>query len=194
LKLCVDELCATIDCVFFGFQSDLHDMVTRVRNPLMHPKFVLSKIFSGKNIDDPKATLNLNYNLHPSLDPAAQSLEYSTIRLQIATETLLSRYGAGVVDKTAEVTRLTDAVVLLYAMYAATARASRAYCIGLRNADYEMLLANTFCLDNAKQIWQLVKDIDKGTHELNDYNYEKVGKKLFASNKYFLEHPLTRNF
>jgi acyl-CoA dehydrogenase family member 9 len=169
-------------------------MVTRVRNPMFHPRYILGKLFSGKSIDEPKSTLKLNYSLHPSLDPAAQCIEYSTIRLQIGAETLLSRYGAEVVDKTNEVMRLTDAVVILYAMYATTARASRSYCIGLSNADYEMLMANTFCLEGAEKILALVKDIDRGAYQLNDYNYDKIGKKLFESKKYYLEHPLTRNF
>lgn len=145
-------------------------------------------------MDNPKITMNLGYNLHPSLDPAAQWLEQSIKRIQIATEVGLARYGPGIIERQLDVIRLTDAVVLSYAMFASVARASRAYCIGLRNADYEMLIANAFCLDATEKIKQLTKEIENGEYLSNDNNLAKIAKQTFKSKGYFSEHPLTRNF
>lgn len=74
-------------------QETLHHVVSKVRNPLYNPAFMFRRLFDSQNIDQPKCTLQLNHYLHPSLDPAAQWLEHSVLRLQAATEITLTRHG-----------------------------------------------------------------------------------------------------
>lgn len=172
----------------------LNEDVKKIRNPLSNPSFVFSKLFKMNPIDSPKQTMNLNFNLHPSCDAAAQWLEYSIIRLQSGTEMLLTRHGPQIIDFQIEILRLSEAATLCYAMFAAVARASRAYCIGLQHADYEMLTASAFCLDASERVKSIVLDIQKGEFLTNDKNYKKLAKQLFKSKGYFSEHPITRNF
>lgn len=160
----------------------------------MNPSFIFRRLFETQNIDDPKSTMNLNHFLHPSLDPAAQWLEHSVVRLQLATETLLSRYGVQIMDKQVDIKRLTECAVLTFAMFASVARASRSYCIGLEHADYEMLMASTFSYDGMRTVRQLVVDMQEGPYMTNDLNHQKISKQLFKSKGYFAVHPLVRNF
>lgn len=176
------------------FQLDIHETVKKVRNPLMNPGFIFGRVFERRNYENPKLILKLNHSLHPSLDPAAQWLELSILRLQLGTEQLLSRHGPEIVNKQVEIMRLAECGILVYAMFCAVSRASRAYCIGLRHADYEMLIASAFCLDGCEKVKSLIKEIAEGPFLTNDHNYEKIAKQLFKSKGYFLEHPLTRNF
>lgn len=161
----------------------------------MNPAFIFRRLFETQhNIDEPKSDLNLNHFLHPSLDPAAQWLEHSVVRLQSATETLLSRYGVQIMDKQVEVKRLTDCAVLTFAMFASVARASRAYCIGLQHADHEMMMASTFSYDSMRVVRQCVGTMQEGPYLTNDMHHQKISKQLFKSKGYFAVHPLMRNF
>lgn len=173
---------------------NLQDIVRKVRNPLLNPSFIFKRLFETQSVENPKSTLSLNHYLHPSLDPAAQWLEHSVIRLQTSTETLLSRYGVQIMDKQVEIMRLSECAVLTYAMFATVARASRAYCIGLQHSDFEMLMSSAFSYDSMRAIKQRALDMREGPYMTNDMNHQKISKQLFKSKGYFAVHPLTRNF
>lgn len=71
-------------------------------------------------------------------------------------------------------------------------RASRSYCIGLQNADMEMMLATSYCnyaVDRVKANVNRILRLDT-----NDATYRNVTKKMFKFKDYYLKHPLTRNF
>lgn len=151
-------------------------------------------MFDRRNIENPKRTLNINEYLHPSLDPAACWLEESILRHQLGTETLLSRYGPEIMQKHIEIIRIAESAILIYAMFASISRASRAYCIGLKYADYEMLTTSTFILDASVRVKELAIEIAKGPFATNDSNLLELSKQVLKSRGYFLEHPTTYNF
>lgn len=175
-------------------QHSIHELVKKVRNPLLNPSFIFKRLFESQNIDQPKSTLNLNHYLHPSLDPAAQWLEHSICRLHASTETLLSRYGVEIMDRQVEMLRISECAMLSFGMFASIARSSRAYCIGLQHSDFEMLMSSAFAYDAMSAIKRRAVAIREGPYITNDMNHQKVAKQLFKSNGYFAVHPLTRNF
>lgn len=175
-------------------QSLLHEEVKKVRNPLLNPSFIFKRLFVTQNIDAPKSTLNLSHSLHPSLDPAAQWLEHSILRLQTSTETILTRYGLQAMDKQVELRRLAESATLIYATFATVARASRSYCIGLQHADFEMVAANAFALDTMQRVKQLAVEMRDGPYMNSDMNRQRLAGQVFKSGGYFAVHPLQRNF
>ena len=128
------------------------------------------------------------------MDPAAQWLEFSILRLEAATEILLARHGQEIINFKLEVMRLSEVAGLCFAMFASVSRASRAYCIGLKHADYEMLIASSFCLSASEKVKLICQDIDKGEFLTTDNHNRKIAKQLLKNKKYFSEHPITRNF
>lgn len=172
----------------------IHDIVKKVRNPLFNPSFIIKRLFDNTNIENPKSTLNLNHHLHQSLDHSSHWLEQSIIRLKIATETLLERHGADILNKQIEVERLSESAIFVYAMFASLARSSRSYCIGLQHADTELLIADAFSYDATKLIKNRVTDIHLGSNFVSDSHNLRIGKQLFTSKGYFPLHPLTRTF
>lgn len=180
-----------------GFQYagvTLGEEIKKTRNPLFNPGFIFSKVLKPDPMKNPKQTHNLQFNLHPSCDAPAQWLEFSIKRLENGTELLLARHGPEIINFKIEILRVSEVATLCYAMFAAVSRASRAYCIGLKNAESEMLLAGSFCLDASERIKLIVHDIQKGEFLTNDNHYKKIGKQLLKSKEYFPEHPITRNF
>lgn len=151
-------------------------------------------MFKRSSLQSPKLTLKLNEYLHPSLQLAARHLEESVVRLQLGAEILLSRHGNQILEKQVEVIRLADAAILTYAMYATISRASRAYCIGTRHSDLEILTANVFALETTEKVLTLMNDIAKGPYLTNDANLQTIAKEMFNSRGYFYVHPTTQNF
>lgn len=192
----------TIDSVkFFVALSGLqhagmatHETIRKDRNPAMNPSHVISKIFEKNTIDNPKQFVNLEHFMHPSLDPAAHWIEFSIQRLRLATECVLSRHGTEVIGRHIELIRVADMAVLIYAMLATAARASRAYCIGLRHAEQEIYLANTFCQEGHEKVRVLAKQLEQGQFITTDANNMSLSRYLFKQKEYFFEHPLTKNF
>lgn len=174
--------------------SIISETVKKDRNPLNHPAFIFAKIFKQTNIERPKKKFNLEEYVHPSLFPAANSLELSILRLNAAADILLARYGPLVVQHTVEVAKLADAATLCYAMFATTARASRAYCIGLRNADQEVHIANYVGFDAMNKVKQIAVDIDNGSYGTGEHTFKTLGEILIETKEYNLEHPTARNF
>lgn len=160
----------------------------------MNPGHIFKRLFELQNIDNPKLKLQLNHFLHPTLDPAAQFLEMSIVRLQSSTETLLSRHGVQIMEKQVDIQRLAECAIALYAMFASVSRASRSYCIGLQHADYEVSIANALAYDCMQLIKYHAFDIRDGQFHTTDFNHQKLGKHLFYSKCYFPVNPLTRNF
>lgn len=65
-------------------------------------------------------------------------LEKRALQFQMAVELVLSHHGKQVIEKQMDMRRVADVVIDLYAMAAVLSRASRSYCIGLRNAEHEV--------------------------------------------------------
>lgn len=174
--------------------TELADFVNEKRNPMMYPEGFFKNLFVGGPFDAIKITKNFIYSLHPSLKHAAEMLEIALKRLQIATQISLSRHGQEIVNAHAEVERLAKCATLLYAMVATVSRASRSYCIGVRYADMEILLANTFAMESLNEIKILTEQIHEGENMTNDMNHKTIAKQLFESKGYFYENPLVRVF
>lgn len=172
----------------------LTDIVKKTRNPLDHPAFVFSRIFKQTSIENPKKKFHLEGYLHPSLEPAANFLEFSILRLNASAEIILARHGITVVQHTVEVAKLAEAAMLCYAMYATVARASRSYCIGLRNADQETQLAICYSYITSEKIKKIAIELDNGEYGTSEHTFKIVGAKLIENKDYHLEHPTTKNF
>lgn len=172
----------------------LEETVRKDRNPFHHPSFIFSRMLMEKSIDKPKRTQQLHHYLHPSLEHSGNMLEDSILRVGAAVDILLGRHGSKVVDHTVETAKIADAATACYAMFCVAARASRSYCIGLRNADQEMMMANVICYMNYNKVLRIAKDIDEGEYGTSEHMYKSVGERLIASKGYHFEHPTARNF
>lgn len=191
----LDGILQFISLVGLNFTGlKLNEIVKKNRNPLNHPAFVFSRIFKQTSIDHPRKKLNLEEYLHPSLRGPADGLEFSILRLNAAADILLARHGSLIGEHPVEVTKLAEAAVLCYAMFCSAARASRSYCIGLRNADQEMSLVNYFCFEAAAKVKSIAQEIDSGEYGTSEHTYKKLGQKLIETKEYHLEHPTARNF
>lgn len=172
----------------------MQDDVFRSRNPLFNPMHMFKKMVKSSNIEDISTKMELDEHVHPSLSGPAECIEHSVTRLKLCVEMLLNRYGNEIIERQVEIAKLTEIISICFAMYASTSRASRSYCIGLRLADNELLIAHAICLDGKERVKVLASEVMKGPYLTNDNNLQKMSKQIFKSKNYFIEHPLTYNY
>lgn len=172
----------------------LNEKIRKERNILDHPLFYFTRMKHEISIRNPKLKMNLWHDLHESLKPSAQFLEASIYRLTASIEILLARFGTQIFLHSIECGKVADMATLCYAMFTSASRASRSYCIGLRNADQEVSLTNALCFELHERVKDIAIEIDNGEFGSTLYIYKTVGEKLIESKKYHLEHPTTRNF
>lgn len=174
--------------------KEFNALIKKQRSILDNPMFIFSRIKNEISIEEPKLKMELWHYLHPSLRPASTYLEASIYRLRASIEILLGRYGTQIFQHSAEISKVSEIATLCFAMFSASSRASRSYCIGLRNGDQEIYLSNAFCYDLSNRVKKLALDIDSGEHGTSMHVYKVVGEKLLETKKFQFEHPTTRNF
>ncbi|CAG9574955.1 unnamed protein product [Danaus chrysippus] len=170
--------------------------VKKLRNPLFNPSFILKKIIADRNQerDEPKLDLYLSEDLHPTLKKPSEQLEYCVLRMRYIVESLMSRYGTDVVMASTELNRLAEASTEIYVMAAVLARASRSYCIGLRNGEFEMKLAACFVESTKDHVKKLLLDIAEGEYINLDHFRINFGKTVFENKGLLVEKPTARVF
>lgn len=174
----------------------MSEEIKQIRNPVLHPGFLFKKALANRKQekDDPTLDLFLAEHLHPSLRPPAEQLEYCVLRIKYACETLMSRHGMKVAIAYTELSRLAEATTEILVMSAVLARASRAYCIGLRNAELEMKLAASFVSKTKDKVRKLILEIDDGEYLNLDHFKISFGKKVLETNSVIVEKPTARVF
>ncbi|OWR49911.1 hypothetical protein KGM_215361 [Danaus plexippus plexippus] len=146
--------------------------VKRLRNPLFNPSFIIKKIIADRNQekDEPRLDLYLSEDLHPTLKKPSEQLEYCVLRMRYIVESLMSRYG-------------TDVVM-----------AGTAYCIGLRNGEFEMKIAACFVESTKDHVKKLLLEISEGEYLNMDHFRINFGKTVLDNKGQLLEKPTARVF
>lgn len=176
--------------------ATMKETVSKMRFPYEFPTFYLKHLFTHRRQarDNPKLTLNLFEELHPSLTESANNLEYCVLRLHYAITVLFNRYGADTVNQQVELVRLGNTAVKIYAMTTVLGRASRSFCIGLPNAESEVKYAVQLCNNYKEKIQEDLNNVIDGLIVTGDVYSFKFGSNIVKHKGYFLEHPLERSF
>ncbi|KAF5275973.1 hypothetical protein FQA39_LY00769 [Lamprigera yunnana] len=176
--------------------QELQSEITKLRNPLFYVTHVFKKLWAYRKhqMDSPTLNLGLGDYVHPSAVMASQCIEYAVVRLHFATEALLTRYGPEVVNQHIDLKELAECVIEIYIMTASIARASRSYCIGLQNANFEMVLALTYCTLAQQRVRTKINKVCGDTNVSPNENLRNIAKTVFKNGKYCFQHPLSRNY
>lgn len=161
---------------------------------MYHPEYIFRRIFKHQSIQDMTLKLKLIEHLHPSLDVPATHLELSVGRLRHGCDITLTNHGRAALEKHVDILRLGESAIEIYALFCTLARVSRSYCIGLRHAEYERLIATCIAHSASEKVLHMMMDIENGPMWAYDAHYDKLTEHLFFCKEYFPEHPLTRNF
>uniref|UniRef100_A0A8C5REV3 Acyl-CoA dehydrogenase family member 9 n=1 Tax=Laticauda laticaudata TaxID=8630 RepID=A0A8C5REV3_LATLA len=132
--------------------------------------------------------------VHPSLKESVEKLEQNVFEFGNTVENLLMRFGKTIVDEQMILKKVANIVINLYAMTAVISRATRSMCIGLKNHDHEVLLANIFCIEACFENNYTMVSLQKDSPENLDENIKKVANQVLEKRSYICSHPLNRTF
>ncbi|KAK0096498.1 hypothetical protein PV326_005299 [Microctonus aethiopoides] len=172
------------------FSSQISTKVRNLRNPWSDPMTTLKKLFSSVKFDK----LYIADNLHPTLQPTAELLEYGINKLRNSLEIILINNGRQVLEHRIDMKRVSDVVTYLFVIAAVIARASRSYCLGMRDSEKELKIAQVFGYILHQKIDHLIKELNDGNYVNGDTLMKEISDNVFEDDAYFIEHPLARNF
>lgn len=176
----------------------MKDFLKKLRNPLNNPGLMFKTMWKkskGQSVMSPKV-LSLNEEVHPELEQEAKMLAAGIYSMSGAVEDILSQFGNKVVNEQMKLRRIADIAIDLYAMTACIGRASRSLCIGLRNADHEILLTRSFCYEAEQRIKRNIYELTPAKYaqrEIDDTN-RQIAETIFKCGGYAAQHPLARNW
>lgn len=169
--------------------KNLRDHVYRLRNPFHFPGYIMKYVFNKERLK-----LDVADHLHPSLAVGAEVLEKCLTNLATVTIVLLERHGRQVSERQMKLRRLSELATLTYGLTAVLSRASRAYCIGLKNAEQERHMASSFARLTLSRVEMLATEIKEGECENGDRLCKSVAELMYSEKDYFAEHPLNRTY
>ncbi|CAF0875016.1 unnamed protein product [Brachionus calyciflorus] len=140
--------------------------LTKVRNPLKYPGFILKQIFINHKLVRSATKKIPEYfylweHVHPSLKEPVGLLEQSAVKFMMAAKSAMINHGREIVESQVPLAMLADMCMHIYAMNSVLARASRSYSIGLPNSQHELALAFVQCQESSRLIDYLHADIIK---------------------------------
>lgn len=168
----------------------LGDEIKAQRNLWNFPKKAL-KLFIAM---DRKEKLLIPDNLHPSLFNYAEMLEEGIYRLKKVIQELAIRDGIELLDRHVTLRRISETATYLYVMAAVLARASRSYCLGMRDSEKELKISQVFAYMLYERFSKLAEQLESGEWVNGDGLMREISDGCFEKGQYYAEHPLARNF
>lgn len=170
--------------------KNLHKHIFKLRNPFYFPEYIMRWTLGKEH----RVNLRLADHMHPSLGPGSKQLEKCISRLQNVSVVLLERHGADVPERQMELRRLGELATRTFALITVLSRASRAYCIGVRNHDHDRRIADSFAIQSIDRVQILTDEIHSGEWNNGDKYSKLVAELMYEKKDYFPEHPLSRTY
>uniref|UniRef100_A0A915KJV0 RLR CTR domain-containing protein n=1 Tax=Romanomermis culicivorax TaxID=13658 RepID=A0A915KJV0_ROMCU len=126
---------------------------------------------------------------------ACRSIESAMAKFEEVFKSVVYSTGKAVEEESIVLERVTDILTNLFVMTTAISRASRSYCIGLRNSDIELTVTDGLCWDlKVKTAHLLTELIDLQAPHTIDLFAKEFGTALMEHRGYPLERPTARNW
>lgn len=176
--------------------------IRKYRNPLMNPLFLFRQVILNHRLSKAASTKNkspeyffLWEHVHPSLNEPASELEQCAIKIMLAVKSTLVSQGRMAVESHYSFRNLSDIAMNIYAMNSVVARSSRAYSIGLKNANHELSLATLQCYHSKSRAIDAFERIISSRLGMGIENTRiNASEHIFRANGESTIHSLSRNY
>ncbi|CAJ0584317.1 unnamed protein product, partial [Mesorhabditis spiculigera] len=164
-----------------------------------HAKSSIQRFFKmashEKQLANPKLKHFIAEHAHPSLQDAAQELEFTMSRVHAILDKLIAERGKNLEADYASMENLVRVLQNNLIMVAVISRATRSYSIGLRNSDLEIFFATQLCTRLSRSSWFELDALS------NHFNLLKLNPSLLSAGRavlemggYKIENPFERNW
>lgn len=170
--------------------KNIYKHVHKLRNPFRFPMYILKWATGSEFI----LKLQIDEHMHPSLQISAGFLDGCITKLANMSIYLLQSHSHEISERQMELRRFSELATRTFALAAVLSRASRAYCIGLRNAEQDRHVANCFTILTYERVRVLADEILAGSWKNGDRLHKNVAELMYSKKDYFAEHPLNRTY
>jgi len=176
--------------------------LNKLRNPFMNPLFIFRQVVmnhrlakaASRNKKSPEYFF-LWEHVHPSLNEPSSILEQCAIKFMLAVKSALISEGRTAVDSQYSFRNLSDIAMHIYAMNSVLARTSRAYSIGLKNANHELNLVSLQCYESKNRVNEAFERIVSSQNGMGIENIRlTAAEHIFRANGESTVHSLSRNY
>lgn len=189
---------ATSGTVLAG--TEFSDQLVKLKNPFLNPGYALKKMYGNYQLSrsvNKKAPeyLYLWEHVHPSLNEPVAILEQCTVKFMMTIKYALLTHGRDAVEVQYSMKHLANIAMHLYALNSIIARASRAYSIGLHNAQHEIGLCFLQANHSNRAITEAFDEIVKARIGQGQDNIKNtVSENVFKAAKHAATHSIERNY
>lgn len=162
------------------------------RNLLMYPKALLKNAFKTHRKSKEQLDLYIPDNLHHTFLDSGKFLEEMVSLLKSNTSYCLEEYGTEICNEHNVLKCLSKMATITYVTTAVLARASRAYCIGFRNADVDRMLADAVTFENKYIMEKYAHRIASRDLITTSYSTRLLADHIYANKKYFAVDALKK--
>ncbi|KRX15816.1 Acyl-CoA dehydrogenase family member 9, mitochondrial [Trichinella nelsoni] len=137
----------------------------------------------------------LHEHLHPSLMDACRFIEEVMCKFDHIIRNQLKLKQKDIEEDSFALKRFCDVGCYLFAMVVAVSRASRSYCIGLKNGDLEVYMAHALCSALKTKSLHALMELTNGVNgpHNEDLMKVKIATAVSHANGYPIVSPLERN-
>jgi len=104
--------------------------------------------------------VDISDKVHPSLADASKLAAQGVGDFGKTVESLLIKYGKGIVEEQFLLKLLADSAIDIYSMSCVLSRASRSLTLGLDSAEHEKIMTETWCTEGADRVQQNLRKIN----------------------------------
>ena len=149
---------------------------------------VILKVFGSKI--GLNSVESLSPVVHSQLSSSAQLASQSVSDFGKTIENVLIKHGKNIADNQIVVTKIANATLDLYAMFAVLSRATRTLNNKLPSSEHETDLCNLFCIDASKRIAQNLRDATDSQTLENCRTISKISRDLIQHGHTVPQHPI----
>ncbi|XP_017881780.1 acyl-CoA dehydrogenase family member 9, mitochondrial-like [Ceratina calcarata] len=169
----------------------LNDRIYKKRKFLEFPVFnMMDSLFDNSRI----SISDVEEHLHPSVLDGVEHLEQSINKFRDSIMTMFKFSGAEILDKYSDMQRVSQMLTEIYGTYANLLRGSRAYAIGVRNADIDKNVSVRMAFTSLMRVTAIAEEVNAGPVQNGDNCYLTTADVLYNAHKYALDHPLKKTF
>ncbi|KAL1465156.1 hypothetical protein WDU94_004746 [Cyamophila willieti] len=169
----------------------LRELQKAFKNPTAHLGLIIGEVKKrGLKSIGLSTPPSLNHVVHPNLTESGALCSKSVVLFGEAVESLLLKYGKGVVEEQFLLNRLAAAAFDTYTMAVVLSRATRSLNKGLPSASHEQLLAQVWCYEASERVSENLGALNSGK-KLDSYSkLGDIAKNVCTSGGFVQANPL----
>lgn len=134
---------------------------------------------------------SLTKYVHKNLAESAEKVSTSIEDFGLAVESLLFKYGKGVIEKQFLLNRLSNAAIEIYAMVIVLSRVSYSIENNIRTADHETMIANIVCLEGQERVKWLLRSLRGDQSSRTKFQQlSRISKEVVENGGVITLHPV----